>query len=87
MLGAEFFLGTLMTPLLILIGTILLYWYSVRNFDYWKKRNVPYVKPYPFVGSVVENMRKFTRKLVAWETDESIHFRKCEKDIDYIKRA
>ncbi|GFY47567.1 cytochrome P450 3A31 [Trichonephila inaurata madagascariensis] len=32
--------------------------YSIRNFDYWEKLNVPYVKPYPFVGCVIEGMRK-----------------------------
>ncbi|GFW40225.1 cytochrome P450 3A4 [Trichonephila clavipes] len=32
--------------------------YSIRNFDYWKIRNVPYVKPLPFVGSLLENMTK-----------------------------
>ncbi|GBL94278.1 hypothetical protein AVEN_109807-1, partial [Araneus ventricosus] len=26
--------------------------YSTRNFDYWSKRNLPFVKPTPFVGSV-----------------------------------
>ncbi|GFU35053.1 hypothetical protein NPIL_411851, partial [Nephila pilipes] len=43
--------------------------YSTRNFDYWKKRNVPFVKPYPFVGSVVENMRKplFLTELRRWK--------------------
>ncbi|GFU35055.1 cytochrome P450 3A25 [Nephila pilipes] len=69
MLGTELLVGPLVTPLLILVCSVLFFWYSTRNFDYWKKRNVPFVKPYPFVGSVVENMRKplFLTELRRWK--------------------
>ncbi|PNF29107.1 hypothetical protein B7P43_G12591, partial [Cryptotermes secundus] len=30
----------------------LLYLYFTRNFDFWKKRSVPYAKPLPFVGNL-----------------------------------
>ncbi|RZC36977.1 p450 domain containing protein [Asbolus verrucosus] len=31
---------------------ILLYSYFTRNFNYWKNKNVPYLKPLPFFGNV-----------------------------------
>jgi cytochrome P450 family 6 len=31
---------------------ISLYFYFTRNFNYWKKLGVPYIKPLPFVGNV-----------------------------------
>jgi cytochrome P450 family 6 len=31
-----------------------LYLYFTRNFNFWKKRGVPYVKPTPFVGNLKE---------------------------------
>ncbi|GFY77061.1 cytochrome P450 3A31 [Trichonephila inaurata madagascariensis] len=58
MIDTEFFFGPLVGAALVLISSVLLYWYSIRNFDYWEKRNVPYVKPFPFVGCVLENMTK-----------------------------
>lgn len=30
----------------------LLYLYFTRNFDFWKKRRIPYAKPLPFVGNL-----------------------------------
>lgn len=33
------------------ILAVLLYYYFVKDFNYWKKRNVPFVKPVPFFGS------------------------------------
>ncbi|XP_049767854.1 cytochrome P450 6j1-like [Schistocerca cancellata] len=30
----------------------LLYWYATRNFDYWKKLGIPYMKPIPYVGNM-----------------------------------
>lgn len=41
-----------MFPLFVLLGCLgLLYFYLVKNFDYWKKRNVPGPKPKLFVGN------------------------------------
>ncbi|GFV66352.1 hypothetical protein TNCV_4322671 [Trichonephila clavipes] len=60
MIDTEFFFGPLVGAALVLISSVLLYWYSIRNFDYWEKLNVPYAKPYPFVGCVLEAMRKLT---------------------------
>ncbi|PSN51918.1 hypothetical protein C0J52_12804 [Blattella germanica] len=31
---------------------IFLYYYSTRNFKYWKQQNVPYIQPLPFLGSL-----------------------------------
>ncbi|GBN34034.1 hypothetical protein AVEN_6283-1 [Araneus ventricosus] len=44
--------GPLIAGVLVITSTLLFYWYSTRNFDYWSKRNVPFVKPIPFLGSV-----------------------------------
>lgn len=41
----------------ILIGLVL---YVTRNFNYWKKRDVPYLKPIPFFGT--------SRKLLTFRT-------------------
>ncbi|GFT54954.1 cytochrome P450 3A4 [Nephila pilipes] len=71
MLDTEFFLGPIVAPLLIVISTVLFYWYSTQNFDYWKKRNIPYVKPIPFVGSVVENLTKVFSS--HWRQDSGQH--------------
>ncbi|XP_049840484.1 cytochrome P450 6j1-like [Schistocerca gregaria] len=30
----------------------LLYWYATRNFDFWKKLGIPYMKPIPYVGNM-----------------------------------
>ncbi|GBM26736.1 Cytochrome P450 3A25 [Araneus ventricosus] len=40
------------------LTVIFLYWYSTRNHDYWKKRKIPYVKPVPLIGSVLDTMKK-----------------------------
>lgn len=37
---------------------LLLYWYYTLTHDYWKKRGVPYVKPIPFLGTLLENCQK-----------------------------
>ncbi|XP_042907512.2 cytochrome P450 3A9 [Parasteatoda tepidariorum] len=42
------------------LGVILLYIlyrFSVRNHNVWKEKNVPFVKPYPFVGSLLPTLR------------------------------
>lgn len=41
--------------ILIAVGLIL-YKFSTRNFDYWKKRDVPFPKPIPFFGNYYEIM-------------------------------
>ncbi|XP_071041020.1 cytochrome P450 3A27-like [Parasteatoda tepidariorum] len=40
--------------LLIGIITVLLCWHSNKKFSYWKERNIPYVKSFPFIGSVLD---------------------------------
>lgn len=37
--------------ILICTVSLALYKYLTNNFDYWKKRNVPYVKPLPLIGN------------------------------------
>ncbi|GFU58016.1 hypothetical protein NPIL_213261, partial [Nephila pilipes] len=32
--------------------------YATRNHDYWEKRGVPYVKPTPLFGSLLDNMKR-----------------------------
>ncbi|KAF8787803.1 cytochrome P450 3A31-like [Argiope bruennichi] len=47
------------TVFLGIITVLFLYWYSTRNFDYWKKRGIPYVKPtVPFFGSTFSALYK-----------------------------
>ncbi|CAL1278465.1 unnamed protein product [Larinioides sclopetarius] len=59
MSGIECVFGLLpVTALIGFITILLLYWYSIRNHDYWEKRNVPYAKPLPLLGSILDNMRK-----------------------------
>ncbi|KAG8176913.1 hypothetical protein JTE90_018696, partial [Oedothorax gibbosus] len=58
MFGLEYLGGPITTTLLIGASTaILLYWYATRNHDYWKKRGVPFVKPYPLFGNTLDVMR------------------------------
>ncbi|GBM94671.1 Cytochrome P450 3A13 [Araneus ventricosus] len=57
MLGTELLLGPVLVTLLVGVTTVLLYWFSTRNFDFWKKKNVPFAKPFPLVGSIVESIR------------------------------
>lgn len=42
------------TVSLLLIFLVLLYKHVTRNFDYWSKRNVPFIKPVPFLGNFYE---------------------------------
>ncbi|CAG4936038.1 unnamed protein product [Colias eurytheme] len=37
--------------LFVLVLLYLAYFYSIRNFNYWQIRKVPFVQPYPFFGS------------------------------------
>ncbi|XP_054714031.1 cytochrome P450 3A8-like [Uloborus diversus] len=46
---------------LFFIGTatlLLVWWYATRNHNYWKKRNIPFVKPLPFLGSLMDLFKK-----------------------------
>jgi cytochrome P450 family 6 len=50
---------SLLSLLLITVGILLgffiaLYFYFTRNFNFWKKRRIPYEKPLPFVGNLKE---------------------------------
>ncbi|KAG8176926.1 hypothetical protein JTE90_018709 [Oedothorax gibbosus] len=53
MLGSEILTGPLLTTFLIGLTTILLlYWFFTKNHDYWKKYNIPVIKPLPLLGNV-----------------------------------
>ncbi|CAH0714941.1 unnamed protein product, partial [Brenthis ino] len=39
-------------PIVLLVCA--LYYYATKNYNYWKKRNVPYIKPLPFFGNYAE---------------------------------
>ena len=42
---------------IFLLGVvILLYVYLTRTHDYWRKRGVPYVKPLPLFGNLMDTM-------------------------------
>ncbi|GFQ90655.1 cytochrome P450 3A6, partial [Trichonephila clavata] len=58
MLDTDLLFGPIVTSFLILVSTVLLYWYSTHTFDYFKKRNIPYVKPLPLLGSILDVVRK-----------------------------
>ncbi|KAF8797081.1 Cytochrome P450 3A31 like protein [Argiope bruennichi] len=58
MLSREILYGGGLVALLIGIITILLYWNFVKTYDFWKKRNVPFVRPTPFVGSAIDYVIK-----------------------------
>ncbi|KAG8174241.1 hypothetical protein JTE90_025806 [Oedothorax gibbosus] len=61
MFGMDILTGPLATTFLIGFTTvILLYWYSIKSFDYWKKYNIPYVKPLPFLGNSLDLFKKST---------------------------
>ncbi|XP_042912639.2 cytochrome P450 3A11-like [Parasteatoda tepidariorum] len=34
-----------------------IYRFATRNHTFWEERNVPYVKPYPFIGSLKDNFQ------------------------------
>ncbi|PSN29891.1 Cytochrome P450 6j1 [Blattella germanica] len=48
------FFESLALDIIVLICFVFLalYFYFTRNFNFWKEREVPYVKPYPFLGSL-----------------------------------
>ncbi|GFY79559.1 cytochrome P450 3A21 [Trichonephila inaurata madagascariensis] len=58
MIGFEVFVGFISTTFVTAFTSFLLYWYSTRNFDFWKKRGVVYAKPIPFFGNTLELLWK-----------------------------
>lgn len=55
----DLLLRPLLTTLVIGFTTVLLFlWYSTIKQNYWKKLGVPYVKPLPFLGSILENINE-----------------------------
>lgn len=42
------------TLLLLIFALFLVYKHVTRNFDYWKKRNIPFIKPIPLFGNFYE---------------------------------
>ncbi|KAJ3654759.1 hypothetical protein Zmor_013927 [Zophobas morio] len=41
---------------LIVATFLILYWYFTRNFNHWKNKNVPFLKPLPFFGNVIDGI-------------------------------
>ncbi|GBM05294.1 Cytochrome P450 3A11 [Araneus ventricosus] len=60
MIGEELLFEPLLITLFLgLVSALFLYWYSIRNADYWEKRGIPYVKPVlPFFGSTFPMLLK-----------------------------
>ncbi|KAK7789226.1 hypothetical protein R5R35_007051 [Gryllus longicercus] len=56
----ESFLTDLLVGTLTLFG--LVYWYFTKDFDYWQKRNIAFVKPLPFFGNFKGRLT-FTRAI------------------------
>ncbi|XP_065342833.1 uncharacterized protein LOC135941346 [Cloeon dipterum] len=47
------------TTLGLIAATLTLaYFYAVRNYDYWAKRGIPFIKPVPFFGSMINTVLK-----------------------------
>ena len=49
--------GSLILVLVVFLSAIFIasYLYSTRNFKFWQKLGIPYVKPTPFVGNLKES--------------------------------
>lgn len=45
---------TAVAIILLVISVYLIFRYFTRNFDYWQKRGVPFIKPIPFFGNFIE---------------------------------
>jgi hypothetical protein len=54
----EFILGSwwVISTLLSAAGLLYVYWYLNNSHDYWRKRGVPYVKPFPLFGNLKDTM-------------------------------
>lgn len=57
--------------LALLLLAYLLYKYSSRHFNYWKNKGVPFVKPLPFIGNLLETLtfkKTFSKILATYYT-------------------
>ncbi|XP_066251814.1 cytochrome P450 6k1-like [Euwallacea similis] len=59
---------SLLTLALLALTLILPYLFLTRNFDYWKKRNVYYIKPIPLFGNLLPVFR-MKQILAEWLAD------------------
>ncbi|KAJ3654760.1 hypothetical protein Zmor_013928 [Zophobas morio] len=41
---------------LIVASFLVLYWYFTRHFNHWKNKNVPFLKPLPFFGNIIDGI-------------------------------
>lgn len=46
--------GYIEIAIVLITLSYIIYKYSTRNFDYWKKRSIPYVKPLPIIGNFLD---------------------------------
>ncbi|GBM49886.1 hypothetical protein AVEN_92153-1 [Araneus ventricosus] len=58
MLDTDFFFGPILGAVLVVLSTVLFYWYSIQNHDFWEKKKIPHAKPLPFVGTLLSYVRK-----------------------------
>ncbi|CAL1290447.1 unnamed protein product [Larinioides sclopetarius] len=58
MLDTDYFFGPILGAVLVVISTVLFYWYSIQNHDFWEKKKIPHVKPFPFVGTLLSYVKK-----------------------------
>ncbi|KAL0870364.1 hypothetical protein ABMA27_005374 [Loxostege sticticalis] len=59
----------MITLFVIFLALAIFYWNNVRNFEYWKKRGVPFVKPTFLFGSLKEpflRMKSLTQLHTQW---------------------
>nr|UVK78545.1 cytochrome P450 [Anoplophora glabripennis] len=54
--------------LLLSITVYILYKYFSRNYDYWKKKGVYYLKPKPFIGNLYDVIT-FKKTMAHWQQD------------------
>ncbi|KAL0870367.1 hypothetical protein ABMA27_005377 [Loxostege sticticalis] len=59
----------MITLVLIFAFIVGLYFYLVKNYDYWKKRGVKFIKPLPFLGSFRDPLflkQSYTQMMGQW---------------------
>nr|WCC58056.1 cytochrome P450 [Pharsalia antennata] len=54
--------------LLVCIGVYILYKYCSKNYDYWKKKGIYYLKPKPFIGNL-SDVVNFKKTMAHWQQD------------------